>query len=47
MFYSLRDPVLIDVLDILRRYCSSQLTDTMHMLEENQQKSSLKLPNLF
>ena len=34
MFYSLRDPVLIDVLDILRRYCSSQLTDTMHMLEE-------------
>jgi hypothetical protein len=26
--------VLIDVLDILRRYCSSQLTDAMHMLEE-------------
>jgi ArsR family transcriptional regulator len=23
VFYSLRDPVLIDVLDILRRYCSS------------------------
>ncbi len=34
MFYSLRDPVLIDVLDILRRYCSSQFTDTMHMIEE-------------
>lgn len=34
VFYSLRAPVLIDVLDILRRYCSSQLTDAMHMLEE-------------
>jgi DNA-binding transcriptional ArsR family regulator len=34
VFYSLRDPVLIEVLDILRRYFSSQLTDTMNMLEE-------------
>lgn len=34
VFYSLRDPVLIEVLDILRRYFSSQLTDTMHMLKE-------------
>ena len=34
VFYSLRDPVLIEVLDILRRYFSAQLTDTMHMLEE-------------
>jgi DNA-binding transcriptional ArsR family regulator len=34
VFYSLRDPVLLDVLDILRRYYSSQRTDTMHMLEE-------------
>lgn len=34
VFYSLRDPVLIEVLDILRRYFSSQLTDTMNLLEE-------------
>jgi DNA-binding transcriptional ArsR family regulator len=34
VFYSLRDPVLIEVLDILRRYFSSQLTDTVNMLEE-------------
>jgi ArsR family transcriptional regulator len=34
VFYALRDPVLIEVLDILRRYFSSQLTDTMHMLKE-------------
>jgi len=34
VFDSLCDPVLIDVLDILRRYFSSQLTDTMNMLEE-------------
>ena len=34
VYYSLRDPVLIEVLDILRRYFSSQLTDTMHTLKE-------------
>jgi len=34
VFYSVRDPVLIEILDILRRYFSSQLTDTMNMLEE-------------
>src|SRR5882724_5581891 len=34
VFYSLRDPVLLQVLDILRRYFSSQLIDTRRMLEE-------------
>jgi ArsR family transcriptional regulator len=34
VFYSLRDPVLIEVLDILRQYLSSQLTDTMNILQE-------------
>jgi DNA-binding transcriptional ArsR family regulator len=34
VFYSLRDPVLIEVLDILRRYFLSQLTDTKNILEE-------------
>jgi DNA-binding transcriptional ArsR family regulator len=34
VFYSLRDPVLIEVLDILRRYFYSQLTDTKNILEE-------------
>ena len=34
VFYSLRDPALIEVLDILRRYFYSQLTDTVSMLEE-------------
>lgn len=34
VFYSLRDPVLLEVLDILRRYFCSQLTDTVNMLEE-------------
>lgn len=34
VFYSLRDPALIQVLDILRRYFYSQLTDTVNMLEE-------------
>src|SRR3954463_3524661 len=34
VFYSLRDPVLLQVLDILRRYFSSQLTQTRRMLEQ-------------
>lgn len=33
VFYSLRDPVLIEVLDILRSYFYSQLSQTKSMLE--------------
>jgi ArsR family transcriptional regulator len=36
VFYSLRDPVLIEVLDILKRYFYTQLSETMSMLEEIQ-----------
>jgi ArsR family transcriptional regulator len=36
VFYSLRDPVLIEVLDILKRYFYSHLTQTMAMLKEIQ-----------
>ncbi len=34
VFYTLRDPVLIEVLDVLRRYFYSHLTDTLSLLEE-------------
>jgi len=34
VFYSLRDPMLIDVLDILKRYFYSHLSQTMSMLNE-------------
>src|SRR5260370_33841165 len=34
VFYSLRDPVLIEVLDILKRYFYSHLSQTMSMLNE-------------
>jgi DNA-binding transcriptional ArsR family regulator len=34
VFYSLRGTALIEVLDTLRRYFRSQLTDTVNMLEE-------------
>ncbi len=34
VFYSLRDPVLIEVLDILKRYFYSHLSQTMSMLKE-------------
>jgi ArsR family transcriptional regulator len=42
VFYSLRDPVLIEVLDILRRYFYSQLTDTVSMLEAVGQREQAK-----
>src|ERR1700704_6535996 len=32
VFYALRDPVLIEVLDILRRYFYAQLSNTRNML---------------
>ena len=34
VFYSLRDAALIEVLDILKRYFFSQLSQTMSMLKE-------------
>jgi DNA-binding transcriptional ArsR family regulator len=41
VFYSLRDPVLIEVLDILRRYFHSQLSQTMSMLKEIQMEKAV------
>jgi len=40
VFYSLRDPVLIDVLDILKRYFSSQLSQSTAMLHEIQKEKA-------
>lgn len=34
VYYSLRDPVLIEVLDLLRRYVYSHLNETLQMLGE-------------
>ena len=34
VFYSLRDPALIEVLEILKRYFNRQLTQTVSMLKE-------------
>lgn len=34
VFYSVRDPLLIDVLDILRRYFHSHIEEAMSMLKE-------------
>jgi ArsR family transcriptional regulator len=34
VFYSLRDPALIEVLSILKRYFHSQLSQTVSMLKE-------------
>lgn len=43
VFYSLRDPILLEVLNILRRYFYSQLSHTMSMLKEiRMDKGTLK-----
>jgi ArsR family transcriptional regulator len=34
IYYSLRDPVLVEVLDTLKRYFYSQLSGTVSMLDE-------------
>jgi ArsR family transcriptional regulator len=44
VFYSIRDPALIEVLDILRRYFYSQLSKTVDMLEEAGQTSPVGSP---
>jgi ArsR family transcriptional regulator len=42
VFYSIRDKALIDVLDILKRYFYSQLSQTMSMLKEMKTERSRK-----
>ena len=34
VFYSIRNPVLVEVLDVMRRYFQTNLVDAIQMLEE-------------
>ena len=34
VFYSLRNPVLVEVLEIVKRYCQSNLNDAIQLLCE-------------
>jgi ArsR family transcriptional regulator len=40
VFYAVRDPVLIEVLDLLRQYFFSHLNETLAMLGELEQEAS-------
>jgi ArsR family transcriptional regulator len=40
VFYTLRDPVLAEVLDLLRRYFYSRLSETSTMLDEMQREEA-------
>jgi ArsR family transcriptional regulator len=42
VFYSLRNPVLIEVLDIMRRYLQANLKDTVQMLGEIQAERKVR-----
>jgi ArsR family transcriptional regulator len=40
VFYSIRDPLLIEVLDVMRRYFLKQLSETTAMLESLHQETT-------
>jgi hypothetical protein len=40
VFYALRDPALIEVLDILKRYFHSQISEAKSALAEMQKEAS-------
>lgn len=42
VYYSLRDPVLIEVLDLLRRYFSAHLHETVELLGEMDEDASTR-----
>ncbi len=42
VFYSLRSPVLLEVLDIMRRYFQANLTEAIQMLGEIEQEAVSK-----
>ena len=42
VFYALRDPVLIEVLDILKRYFYAQISEAKSALTEMEKEASLK-----
>lgn len=41
VFYSIRSPLLLEVLDIMRQYFEEQLTEAMAMLEEIKHESAV------
>jgi DNA-binding transcriptional ArsR family regulator len=42
VFYSIRNPVLLEVLDIMRRYFQTNLADAIQMLEEVAREASAR-----
>jgi DNA-binding transcriptional ArsR family regulator len=40
VFYSIRNPVLLEVLDVMRRYFQTNLADAIQMLEEVESETS-------
>jgi ArsR family transcriptional regulator len=42
VFYSIRNPVLVEVLDIMRLYCQTSLTEAIQMLGEAEGEASAR-----
>jgi len=42
VFYSIRNQLLVEVLDLMRLYFQSSLTDTIHMLEDVEREEPVR-----
>ncbi len=42
VFYSIRNPVLVEVLEVMRRYFQTNLADAIQMLEEVESEASVR-----
>jgi ArsR family transcriptional regulator len=42
VFYSIRNPVLLEVLDIMRRYFQTNLADAIQMLAEVEREAAAR-----
>lgn len=44
VFYSVRDPIIIELLDVMRRYFESHVAESLAMLEDVKRHEALKEP---
>lgn len=42
IFYRVRDPIIIEVLDVMRRYFESHVAESLAMLEQTRREEGLK-----
>lgn len=46
VFYRVRDPIIVEVLDVMRRYFESHVAESLAMLEQVRRQESVKIDTL-